>query len=455
MDDLRIKNIIKTDGWKNLFTGLGGKADKKSHTKARPDGFLTDSELETIYADDGLGANIIDFLPEDMMKHGWHYEFKNQKEGLEDLSKQYDDFFAHISAFDKLTNALKWARLYGGGVLLIGAFDGNELDKPLNIKAIKDFENLKFIPRNNIMYGTIDWQMDPTQKRYGQPEIYPLTFRVGRDFIVKQVHWTRVIELHGIEIPTSQSSLIPPDYRYWGLSELQRVQDKLKDVAGAFGSLSNMLHELSIGKYKFRDLADILAAPDGDKLIQKRLQSMDLMKSTFHSLIMDSDEDFIRDSASFAGVPEVMYQFFMLICSASSYPMTRLFGISPAGLNSTGDGDTYRYYDKVESEQKRKLLPILDRLTYIFSEWKRIEKPTIVFNPLEQMTEKEQAELEERKANTERMKMETYQGYINMGIMSPEIVEELEFGETLKDIDAKLGNTRQSSDELPEIGGDQ
>ena len=62
MDDLRIKNMIKMDGWKNLFTGLGGKADKKTHTKARPDGFLLDAELETIYADDGLGANIIDFL---------------------------------------------------------------------------------------------------------------------------------------------------------------------------------------------------------------------------------------------------------------------------------------------------------------------------------------------------------------------------------------------------------
>ena len=48
MDDLRIRNQIKNDGWKNLFTGLGGNADKKTHTKARPDGFLSDAELETI-----------------------------------------------------------------------------------------------------------------------------------------------------------------------------------------------------------------------------------------------------------------------------------------------------------------------------------------------------------------------------------------------------------------------
>ena len=69
-DDIRIRNIIKSDGWTNLFTGLGGKADKKKSTRAIPNGFLLDAELETIYADDGLGARIIDTLPDDMMKQG-------------------------------------------------------------------------------------------------------------------------------------------------------------------------------------------------------------------------------------------------------------------------------------------------------------------------------------------------------------------------------------------------
>ena len=52
------------------------------------------------------------------------------------------------------------------------------------------------------------------------------------------------------------------------------------------------------------------------------------------------------------------------------------------------------------------------------------------------MTEKEQAELEEKKANAEKIKMETYQGYVDMGIMEPYMVEKLEFGNTLKEIEA-------------------
>lgn len=452
MDDIRIKNIIKNDGWMNLFSGLGTKADKKKSTRVMPDGFLTDTELEIVYADDGLGARVIDLLPEDMMKQGWHYEFENEKEGMEEYSKTYDKIFKEIRANDKISKALKWARLYGGCLILLGVFDSEELDQPLNLNKIKSFENLKIIPRNNVMYGTMEWQMDPTKPHYGQVDYYNITFYTGNDFFTVRVHYSRVIELHGVEIPTSQDSIIPREFRYWGLSVFQRIQDRLKDLAASFGSLSNLFHELTIGKYKYKDLAEIMASKDGEKLVQNRLQAMDMMKSSFHSILMDIDEDFVRDTISFGGVSEVLYQFMMMTSASTGYPMTKLFGISPGGLNSTGDSDMYQYYDMVRAKQQTELLPIIERLVHIISQWQKIPEPKIVFNPLEQMTEKEQAELEEKKAQTEKLKADTYQQYIDMGIMSPEVVEELEYGDTLKKIRQKVG---ESSSELPPVDGEK
>lgn len=444
------KKRTKMDGWNNFFTGLGTKADKSRHTHAVPTGFLLDMELETIYADDGLGANIVDFLPEDMMKRGWKYEFDRKKEGIEELSKVYEDFFNQIKGYERIEKALKWARLYGGGILLIGAYDGGKLEEPLNIRSIKSFETLRMIPRNNILYGNLEFQMDASKPRYGEVEYYHVNFRVGNNnYITTRVHYSRVIELHGVEIPSSDSSIIPAEYRFWGLSVLQRVQDRLKDVGSAFGSLAGLFNELSVGKYKYADLAETLALPEGEKRVQNRLQAMDLMKSVFHSVLLDVNEDYIRENVTFNGTSDVLYQFFMLICASSGYPMTRLFGISPAGLNSTGEGDIYNYYDKVESKQRTELLPILDRIFGIFAEWKGIDKPTIRFNPLEQMTEKEQAQVEEKRALAEKSKMDTYQGYIDMGIMTPEIVEELEFGESLEDIRAKYGLKKEY--ELPDV----
>lgn len=447
-DDLRIKNIIKNDGWMNLFSGLGTKADKKKSTKAVPTGFLYDAELEIVYADDGLGARIVDLLPDDMMKQGWHYEFENEKEGMDEHSKVYDEVFKNIRANDKINKALKWARLYGGALILLGVYDGEKLEQPLNLNKIKNFENLKIIPRNNVQYGLFEFQMDETKPHYGQVEYYWVSFFTGKKYENVKIHYSRVIELHGVEIPSSDASIIPMEFRYWGISVLQRVQDRLKELAGSFGSIANLLQEVAIGKYKYKDLAEIMATEGGEKMVQNRLQAMDLMKSTFHSILMDVDENFERDTLSLGGVSDVLYKFMMLTSASTGYPMTKLFGISPGGLNSTGDSDMYQYYDMVRAKQQTDLLPIIERLVHIISEWQRIPEPKIEFNPLEQMTEKEQAELEEKKADTEYKKMQTYQGYIDMGIMSPEVAEELEFGNTLKDIQKKLG----VKSKLPPVG---
>lgn len=442
------KSVERKDGWMNLFTGLGTRADKTKSTRAVPTGFLLDAEKEIIYADDGLGARIVDLLPEDMMKQGWHYVFENEKEGFDNYSKIYNHIFKEIRANYKIAQALKWARLYGGALILLGVYDGESLDQPLNLNKIKNFENLKIIPRNNVMYGTMEFQMNPKLPHYGQVEYYPVTFYTGRQYQMQRVHYSRVIEIKGIEIPSSEASLIPMEFRYWGLSVFQRIQDRLKELGSSFSSLANLLNELTIGKYKYKDLAQIMSSDDGGELVQKRLQAMDLMKSVFHSVLLDTDESFERDTLSFGGVSDVMYQFMMMTSAATGYPMTKLFGISPGGLNSTGEADMYQYYDMVKAKQETELLPIIERLVKIISEWQNIPEPEIVFNPLEQMTEKEQAELEAKKADSEYKKMQTYQGYIDMGIMSPEIVEELEFGDTLQKIEQKTG---KKENELPPV----
>lgn len=446
------KSVERKDGWMNLFTGLGTKADKTKSTRAVPTGFLLDAEKEIIYADDGLGARIVDLLPEDMMKQGWHYVFENEKEGFDNYTKIYNHIFKEIRANYKIAQALKWARLYGGALILLGVYDGESLDQPLNLNKIKDFENLKIIPRNNVMYGTMEFQMNPKLPHYGQVEYYPVTFYTGRQYQMQRVHYSRVIELKGVEIPSSEASLIPMEFRYWGLSVFQRIQDRLKELGSSFSSLANLLNELTIGKYKYKDLAQIMSSDEGGELVQNRLQAMDLLKSVFHSVLLDTDESFERDTLSFGGVSDVMYQFMMMTSAATGYPMTKLFGISPGGLNSTGEADMYQYYDMVKAKQETELLPIIERLVKIISEWQKIPEPEIVFNPLEQMTEKEQAELEEKKADSEYKKMQTYQGYIDMGIMTPEVVEELEFGSTLKEIQKKLG---EPESELPPVSEEE
>jgi hypothetical protein len=70
-------------------------------------------------------------------------------------------------------------------------------------------------------------------------------------------------------------------------------------------------------------------------------------------------------------------------------------------------------------------------LVKIISEWLGIEEPYIKFAPLQTMNEKEQAELERHKADTEQVKANTYKAYIDAGILEPYEARFLEFGDTL------------------------
>ena len=60
-------------------------------------------------------------------------------------------------------------------------------------------------------------------------------------------------------------------------------------------------------------------------------------------------------SYTFSGLDQVLLSFGQQLSGASDIPLTRLFGQSPAGLNSTGDSDIKTYYDGILRTQESQL----------------------------------------------------------------------------------------------------
>jgi phage-related protein (TIGR01555 family) len=427
---------IREDGWKNVASGLALAKDKNNYTHSTMGIILPDKELESIFIDDGLGSRIVKLLPDDMFREGWDYDFPEKEEDdVKKIADIYMDVMETIGAVSKIKEGFYWARLHGGAVLLIGALDGQPLDAPLKPRRIRSFEYLRVIDRSDIEFSKIRFQFDPEKPRYGLPEFYPISFATPQGGTeVREVHHSRIIELHGSKVPAGATTLLSQEQRYWGLSVLQNVDEYLKIVGGSIAGLGHLLHEFSVGKYKLANLMDILSQPDGEKLIKDRMEIMDLTRSVFHSEFFGEGEDFTRENITFTGIPEVLYNIFMLVSACTGYPITRLFGVSPAGLNSTGEGDMRNYYDMVRALQRSDAEPIVARLAEIISEWKGLEEPYIKWRPLEQLTEKEQAEMEKLKRDAESAKASTYQAYINAGIMEPYEARALEFGDTLDKI---------------------
>jgi phage-related protein (TIGR01555 family) len=437
----RAKRFVK-DGYANLITGLNNaKTAKKRATHHRLDSFLQEEELESMFAEDGLAARIVKLLPDDMFREGWEYEFPDIDDiKASEFTDAYDEVFEAIGAQTKLKLAFYWARLYGGAAILIGVVDGQTMDKPLDPKRIRSFEKLKIIDRTEIEFSRIQFQLDPAQPRYGLPVYYPIKFDSGSGVEEeKLVHYTRVLEIHGDTLPRKAAASLSAEDRYWGISVLQRAEERLKTLGSSMGSIDQLLDEMSVGKYKIKDLAMLLSSPEGNAAIQRRVELMDLTRSAFRSQYLDSEEEFSRDSVSFQGIPDILHILFMLLSADTGYPITRLFGVSPGGMNATGENDMRNYYDSVRSLQSTELKPILLYLLRIISEWKKIPEPYINFMPLQTMNEKERAELDKMKADKDKIEADTYKAYIDMGALEPYEARFLKFGNTLDDIPIPKG----------------
>jgi phage-related protein (TIGR01555 family) len=208
----------------------------------------------------------------------------------------------------------------------------------------------------------------------------------------------------------------------------------LSSVGSSFGAVNQLIQQASVGKYKLKDLVDILTAPEGEKAVQKRIEAMDLMQSVFHSIFLDVKEDFVRENITFSGLSDIIYQLFTMLSAQVGIPITRLFGVSPAGLNSTGENDQLNYYDMVASMQETSLAPKLRYLVHMIAEKEGKPEPNIKFNPLKQMTKKEESDLKKQDEDAELVKAQRYQAYIDIGVMEAYQVEHIEFGDALQDI---------------------
>jgi phage-related protein (TIGR01555 family) len=436
----KVKKFAK-DGWNNLITGLNNaETAKKRHTHHQFDGLMQEEELESMFVEDGLAARIVKLLPDDMFREGWEYEFPDIDEiKAGEFTDDYDAVFEIIGAQTKLKLAFYWARLFGGAAVLIGVVDGQTMDKPLNPQRIKSFEKLKIIDRTEIEFSRIQFQLDPGQPRYGLPVFYPIKFDTGSGAEdEKLVHYTRILELHGDTLPRKSAAALSADDRYWGISVLQRADDRLKTLGSSMGSIDQLLNEMSVGKYKVKNLAMMLASTEGEAAIKRRVELMDLTRSVFRSMYLDAGdegskgaEDFVRDTVNFTGIPEILHIIFMLLSADTGYPITRLFGVSPGGMNATGESDMRNYYDTVRSLQSTELKSILLYLLRIISEWQKIPEPYIKFLPLETMNEKQLADLKKLEADTEALEASTYKTYIDTGVLESYEVRFLKFGNTL------------------------
>jgi hypothetical protein len=311
------------DGLVNLVSGMGTTRDKSAQAQYSVP-VMDDYQAISAYKSSALIRRAIDLPAEDAARE-WR-EWQLEADQISAIEREE----ARLGLQGKVMDAMRLARLFGGAALLIGDGSGkpDEAIDPTDVKR----GGLRYVTvLNTLDLAAGQIEQDPTKQSYGKPEYW--TMRGGM-----RIHPSRLAVFSGMQ-PLSAYGM---DQRPgWGDSVLLGMLEAMTRVDEAASNVSALTYEAKVDVFKIPGLMQNLSSRGSDysNEIIKRLTLASTGKGISGALVMDADEQYEQKSASFASLPDVMDRFAQLASAAAGIPMSLLFGMSPGGLNATGDAD--------------------------------------------------------------------------------------------------------------------
>lgn len=428
---------LKSDSWFNAALGYGTAYDKVSAGIFYPSYRLTDMQLSALYYGDPIAATMVDYIPDETFRRGYELKSETNQAAANALIKRGQDL-----KVDKcVQDAMRWGRLFGGALVHMGVNDGaGSLAKPLRPEASKEIQFLQVVDKRYA--SVVGFEQDPLRPDIGDAETYRLTPLLGGLY---DVHASRVLRFEGVPVDSAMYRQLAG----WTFSVLQRPYDRMRQFAMAYDSAGALLSDANQGVFKMKGLWHQIVEGGKDAL-QKRMAMVDYTRSSMKSVLIDADgEDFNRVVTSFAGIPDLLDRFMMLLSASTGIPVTILMGRSAAGMNSTGDSDFRAFYDRVAAFQTRVLTPMLLEIYGMVG-----EVPSdlcLEWLPLWEPSEKEQADTKLVEAQAAKTEAEEYQVWITAQVLMPEEVALAEFsdatdGEIEIDVKARQQSLEQETE---------
>lgn len=337
------------DSLTNAITGMGGMLDKSTHSAYQAQSAMGQAELEAMYRSDWIAAKAVDLVAEDMTR-AWRTMTGLDQPQLEALMRAEK----RLGLKGKIQDALKWARLYGGSIVVMRIDGTGEIHEPLALEKVRpgSLRYLVAVDRWRASASGVT-TTDIISRNYGKPEYY----QVGGS----RVHHSRVLRFDGVVLPYFMAS----QNSYWGDSILERMRVAVINAAAMYQSISALVQEASLDIIKIPGLMNLVSDCEGEKNLLKRLQAANLSKSIHNMLVLDANEEYEKKTSNFSGLQPLIYDYIAAAAGAADIPITRLLGVSPGGLNSTGESDLENYYTSIATRQESMLAPALDQFDQV------------------------------------------------------------------------------------------
>lgn len=413
----------REDGYVNLLNRYGTKQDNSEAYKFEREPVIPDMQLTGLYEGNGLFSKIIDTPAEEALKHGFDLNLKS-----DELNAFVEDALDDLEWEERAATAIKWARLYGGALIVMLIDDGRGLEEPVDWEHIRSIDELRVYERSIVQpdYASL-YQQDYGGKsvgnrvsKFGQPEYYYVSSIYGSF----KVHESRCLVFRNGVLPEQTSNAT---YLFWGMPEYVRIRRALRETVTAHTDSVKLLERSVQAIYSMKGLASLLTTDDGENQVLKRLQLVDTSRGLLNSIAIDSEgEQYDFKTFQFSGVKDVIDATCNMLSALTNIPQTILFGRSPAGMNATGDSDFESYYNFVEKIQRlmlkrnlRTLLDVVFRAGIASGDVAEEPDYKLEFKPLWSLSDTEQATVDQTKAQTALVKAQTAQAYVDMQALDP------------------------------------
>lgn len=389
------RGALTLDSFSNPFSRLGAGQSNLLEAAEYPLTRLTQNYtlLNSLYRNDWIARRVIDTIPEDMLKNWFDLQSQLSPEQI----GQFEKLVRKSHLKKHLLEGLRWGRLFGGAAGII-VIEGQEdmLDEPLDLNTVLpgQYKGLIIADRWSGVYPDSGLVQDLGDPDFGMPEYYTFSMSDTDLAFGVRVHHSRVIRFVGRDLPYIERTA----ENYWGMSELEHVYTELNKRNTTSENIAQLVFQANIRTYKMADLGQMLAAtqPEVQKRLYQVMSMQNFLLSNMGMNVMDKEDALETHQYTFSGLNDIYESFMLDIAGAAEIPVTRLFGRSPGGLNSTGESDLTNYYDKVRQSQESVLRPVLEKLLPILcmSVWGMVpDDLDFDFNPVRDTSEQERANL--------------------------------------------------------------
>lgn len=350
--DVRMRKAPTADSFVNFAQKLGVGADNALSTASYGYNPITRNrvQLEWIHRGSWLGGVAVDTVADDMTRAGVEFHSDLAPDVLEVLQADATKY----EVWNCINETVRWSRLYGGCIAVM-LIDGQDLKTPLRLDTVGpgQFKGMLCLDR-----WMVEQTLEDLVTDYGPNLGLPRYYRILSNAPALRgmsVHHSRVVlRLEGVKLPHQQRLT----ENLWGISVLERLYDRMIAFDSASTGAAQLVYKSYLRTLKVPGMRDIVAA-GGEPLngllgyvnIMRRFQGQEGIT------LLDGEDTFeVQGHSAFSGLSDALTQFGQQLSGALQIPLTRLFGQSPSGMNSTGESDMRMYYDHINQQQNKTLL---------------------------------------------------------------------------------------------------